>query len=282
MVDAQTVYVDDSGTDGKSRIAAAAFCVSTVDKWLAFERRWKNISVNAGFKHFHMTEFAACKQEKPCRQCINGKTTLTEHPWRRWTTKKRRNVLDHLLGAVVDHVEYGVGIAHTKQDYEEHVKNSPARLIAGEPIGDEHFTYAVQRCGGELSKWRAAQKIDTPMKFVFDLTSRKERDEIAKVFFGAASNRPQFDQNGLEQWFIPVGVSYGSRKSVVQLLAADMLAWVTATIRARETFRQGETLEMFQVAYRFADTEHIKMGGTPKSSLMEWEKGILDGAKTNR
>ena len=76
MVDAQIVYVDDSGTDGKSRIAAAAFCVSTVDRWSAFERRWRNISVNAGFKHFHMTEFAACKQEKP-----EGRTTRGAEQW---------------------------------------------------------------------------------------------------------------------------------------------------------------------------------------------------------
>jgi hypothetical protein len=76
MTNAHTVYVDDSGTDSKSRIITAAFCVSTVEKWLHFERRWKSISVNAGFKHFHMTEFAACKREKPCNQCARGETTL--------------------------------------------------------------------------------------------------------------------------------------------------------------------------------------------------------------
>jgi len=115
------------------------------------------------------------------------------------------------------------------------------------------------------------------LKFVFDLASKKQRDEIARIFFGAASGKPQF-KDGIEQWFVPVGVAYESRKSVVQLLAADMLAWVTATIRARDLFGTGETLEMFQVADIFVDTQ-IRMGHTPKENVMQWEKGILDEAE---
>jgi hypothetical protein len=121
-------------------------------------------------------------------------------------------------------------------------------------------------------------KADSPLKFVFDLTSKKQRDEIAKIFFGAANSKPQY-QDGLEQWFLPAEVSYESRKSVVQLLAADMLAWVTATVRARELFRRGETLEMFQIANIFAETAHIRMGYTPKETLAKWEKDVLNGAQ---
>jgi hypothetical protein len=279
MVDAHTVYVDDSGTDGKSRVATAAFCVSTVEKWTAFGRRWNTIATNAGFRHFHMTEFAACREDKPCHQCARGETTLEDHPWRRWSAKKRRNVLQNLARAVVEHVEYGVSIAHTKEDYEQQVRTSPIRLNPSMPIGEEHFTYAVQRCGGELAVWRAREGLtDVPLKFVFDLASKKQRDEIAKIFFGAASGKPLF-KDGIEQWFVPVGISYESRKSVVQLLAADMLAWVTATIRARDLFLRGATTEMFQVAYIFVDTQ-IHMGHVSKESIMNWEKEMLDVAKS--
>jgi hypothetical protein len=55
--------------------------------------------------------------------------------------------------------------------------------------------------------------------------------------------------------------------------------WVTATVRARELFRRGETLEMFQIANIFADTAHIRMGYTPKETLAKWEKDILNGAQ---
>jgi hypothetical protein len=53
---------------------------------------------------------------------------------------------------VVEHVEYGVGLAHTKEDYDEHIRTSHARLFTAEPIGDEHFTFSVTRCGGDRDK----------------------------------------------------------------------------------------------------------------------------------
>lgn len=279
VMDDRTVYVDDSGTDSKSRIAAAAFCVSTVERWKAFERRWRNIATNAGFSQFHMTEFAACRPDKPCNQCMRGQTNSGDHPWQRWTPKERRQVLQKLAGAVVEHVECGFGIAHVKEDYEKHVINSPARQLITDPLGDQHFTHAVQKCGGELAKWRAENKLtDAPLKFVFDLASPQERDEIARIFFGAASGRPQF-VNGVEQWFIPTGVSYESRKLVIPLLAADMLAWVTATFKARETFYTGEVKEMFQLAEVFVETQ-IRMGYTSRETVMQWEKDIINAAQS--
>jgi hypothetical protein len=50
MAEAQTVYVDDSGTDGKSKVAAAAFCVSTAERWQELLDRWNKIADHAGFE----------------------------------------------------------------------------------------------------------------------------------------------------------------------------------------------------------------------------------------
>src|SRR5262245_33403964 len=156
MTSTQIVYVDDSGTDGKSQVAAAAFCVSSAEKWLEFDQSWRKIANGAGFelKHFHMTEFAACRRNL-CSQCRNGKTTAEEHPWQKWSDDKRENVLNRMAKSLVKHVEYGVGHAYTKTDYDKHVRNSPARRVANEPIGDEYFTFAVQRGGGSFAEWRA-------------------------------------------------------------------------------------------------------------------------------
>ena len=78
-------------------------------------------------------------------------------------------------------MEYGVGQAYTKADYDEHVHNSPARHAANEPIGDEYLTFAVQRCGRSLAEWRAANARTESLKFVFDAASKKEKREIADV-----------------------------------------------------------------------------------------------------
>lgn len=124
--DAHVVYVDDSGTDPKSRIVTAAFCVSTVEKWQEFAARWGKIGERAGFEYFHMTEFAARRRNQWCPQCRSGKTTALHHPWRDWSHMKRENVLNRLAKTVVKYVECGFGMAHTKQGYDDHVRNSPS------------------------------------------------------------------------------------------------------------------------------------------------------------
>jgi Protein of unknown function (DUF3800) len=281
MTSVQIVYVDDSGTDGRSQIAAAAFCVSSVERWLEFEQSWRKIANRAGFelKHFHMTEFAACRRDNLCQQCRNGETTSLEHPWQKWSDDKRENVLNRLAKSLVKHVEYGVGHAYTKTEFDKYVRNSPARQVANEPIGDQYFTFAIQRCGGSFAEWRAANARTDHLKFVFDSASKREKQEIAKVFFAAANDRAQ-RQNGIEQWFNPeLGVSYESRRETHQLLSADMLAWTIATIRAREVFLKGRFVEVFWLAKIFVSTNHIRIGYTPNDTLAQWEKDRLDAAK---
>jgi hypothetical protein len=271
------VYVDDSGTDSKSAIVTAAFCVSTERKWQEFEARWRKIGERAGFEHFHMTEFAACKRDKWCPQCRHGKTTALDHPWRAWSPSKRENVLNRLAKAVVSYSECAFGMAHTKQDYDDHVRNSPARQVSTEPISDEQFTFALQQCGGELAKWRAANAVTKPLKFVFDLTSSKEeRREIAKVFLASVQGRSQL-KDCVERWFTPKEVLFASRKQVLPLLAADMLAWTIASIRSRDVFRCGEFNEAYGVGLIFTGTKHIRMGYMEKETLKRWERDTLSG-----
>jgi len=280
MVDAQTVYVDDSGSNSKSSVAAAAFCVSTVERWQMLLEKWRKIASDAGFelKDFHMTEVAACRHDHLCDQCRAGKTSAFEHPWQKWSDRKRKSVLTRMAKAIVKYVEFGVGHAYTKADYDEHVRNSSARLIAKEPIGDEYFTFAIQRCGGSLAEWRATRSRIVPLKFVFDTTSKREKREIAKVFFGAASDKAKHE-NGIEQWFdAELGVSYESRKQTHQLLSADILAWTIASIRSREIFLKGRLVEAYWIARIFTGTRNIRMGYMPKDSLVQWEKDKLNEA----
>jgi hypothetical protein len=282
MVDALTVYVDDSGSDSKSRIVAAAFCASTVERWQKLLKKWRKIASDAGFdlKDFHMTEFVACRRGEPCRQCQQGKAV--NHPWKTWSDNKRKSVLIRMAKAIVKNVEYGVGHAYTKADYDEHVLQSPARSVANEPIGEEYYTFAVQRCGGSLAEWRAAKSRMVPLKFVFDSASKREKNEIAKVFFGAA-NRAQH-VNGIEQWFNPEeGVSYESRKQVHELLTADMLAWAVATMRAREMFGfRGRNHELYWVAKIFVPSKNIRLGYMQKEALAQWEKDRLNEAAKSK
>ena len=95
--------------------------------------------------------------------------------------------------ALVKYVECGWGHACTKEDYDTHVRNSPARAVANEPLGDEYYTFAIQQCGGSFAQWRAANKRNDRLTFVFDNASTKERYEIAKVFFAAANDKDRME-----------------------------------------------------------------------------------------
>lgn len=280
LVEPSTVYVDDSGTHRGAKIVTAAFCLSSGSKWSGFQDKWRALEDKYGFKHFHMTEFASCRKNAWCRECRKGKKSETEHPWREWSQSKRKNVLTQLARTIEKFVDCGFGIAILKKDYDDHVLNSPVRRIAGEPLGDQYFTQAVQVCGGELSKWRAEHDRLEPLKFIFDLSPEYQRDEIASVFFGAATNRPEVE-NGIEQWFRPVEISYKSRKDAVQLLSADMLAWVTASVRAYDLFFTNNPrpfMEEISIPTNiFVDSGNIGMGFISKPTFQQWETSILAG-----
>ena len=274
----QIVYVDDSGTDGKSKIAAAAFCVSTTDRWQGLLKKWNKIAEHAGFelRNFHTTEFAACRRDHLCQQCQAGRTTVQDHPWQRWSEDKRENVLNRMAKGLVKYVEWGVGHSYTKSDFDEHVRNSPARAALNEPVAAEYVTFAIQRCGGSFAEWRAANSRDDRLKFVFDNSSARERQDIATVFFAAANDRRQHE-NGIEQWFNPEDVSYESRKITHELLSADMVAWTIASIRALHMFgrRGSRFVEAYWLAKVFVSTDHLKIGYLSKDTLAQWEKDKL-------
>ena len=280
MDDCLDVYVDDSGTDPKSQIASAAFCVFTPEKKVTFEQAWRKIADRAGFdlQAWHMAEFAACRLHHPCQQCTHSSSSVKEHPWRQWPDAKRENVLRRMAKSLVENVECAWGLAHTKEDYQTYIRDSPARALADEPIGDEHVTFAVQQCGSKLAAWRATEsKQNVPLKFIFDNSSPKQRREIAQVFLGAANNRAQYE-GGIEQWFEQVDITFESRKRVPQLLSADMIAWTVATIRAREMFRAGRLQEVFQLGYVFTGdkAKHLRIGYTDRSTFIDWEKKIMN------
>jgi hypothetical protein len=273
------VYFDDSGTDHKARIVTAGCCVSNEENWTKFGEKWKSLGAKYGFEHFHMTEFVGCRPNEWCRDCKKRKTTAKDHPWREWSKSKRKNVLTQLTRTIEKYTAWGCGIAVTKKDYEDHVANSPARAVAGEPIGDHHFTYAAQICGGRLSEWRAANNNHDDLKFVFDLCPNAQKDEIESVLFGAATNRFQVE-NGVEQWFVPLNVSYESRKNVVQLLSADMLAYLSAKIRALELFGRGMTIEAFTAAHIVVGSRgKLNLGYMTRQTLQQWERDVLTGAE---
>jgi hypothetical protein len=261
------VYIDDSGTNNHARIVSGACCVASAKNWKKFERQWNAIGESAGFRYFHMTEFAGCRPDEWCRDCQNGKQTELNHPWRKWSNRKRKKVLGDLAETVNKYADYGMGVAIRKIDYHDFVLQAPLRNLAGDLLGERHYTFAIQCCGGGLANWRDSMRLTKPMKYVFDTTDDlHQRDEITNLFSLSATRSVNATNDGIT----PTGYAFESRKDTVQLLAADMLAWVSAKQRACEVFDGSLSAEGMIVARVFINGKKLSIGKIETGSLRNW------------
>jgi hypothetical protein len=258
------VYVDDSGTHDDARIAAAGCCVSSVRLWKRFERDWIAVEKDEGFQHFHMSAFAACSLQAWCRDCRNGTTTEEDHPWRRWSERKRKRVLKRLLPIVCENVRFGTGWAIIKKDYNG-VVTGELRDRTGEP-----YSYAFACSAGQLRKWRDWHKITEPMEYIFDLMPHKEKEaEIASLFVRSVEVTHAVQNYGM----VPQGFSFKNKKLVRQLLSADMLAWATVQeLLHAEGIRRipsGSDAEIVCRTFERA-RPRMSMGYQTREQLIEW------------
>jgi hypothetical protein len=128
-----------------------------------------------------------------------------------------------------------------------------------------------------VEAWRSGEllmTVRTVSSLFFDTSSKPQMHEISTVFLAGLKDELR-NKNGIEQWFEPDAVSYESRKQTYPLLAADMLAWTIATIRARELFMRGRFVEVLWLAKVFVATENVRIGFMHKDTLAKWESDTL-------
>jgi hypothetical protein len=228
-----------------------------------------------------MTEFAGCRQASWCRDCKNGDTDATNHPWREWSNKKRHKVLAELIRIVNKYSAQGFGVAQTKEDIDKLLRQSKLKEVAPpDAFGHDYYTFAASTVMGDLAKWRKRTNQFPPLKLVFD---GEHKLELAKAFLSEHQVKPRLNEDGLENWFDlgASGIAFESRINTRQLLAADMLAWVTAKIRAAElfptTYRRmgGWGKEVSMVAFEFIRAGKLHIGHASDPSG-EWLTREID------
>jgi hypothetical protein len=194
-----TVYFDDSGTHHQSDIAVAACLVSDVMRWESYESEWNSVLDEAGIREsgFHMAKFVARRS-----------------PFDGWTEDKRDKVIKALIGTIERHVFAGMATAVVKKVYDTYVTG---RLRAR--LGNYHYTSAVQSCLAFVEEWRRSSVVLEPMQYVFDRMG-SGKHEIIKLFDDIAK-REMAVAFGIE----PNGYAFNNKRLVVQLQAADILAW---------------------------------------------------------
>lgn len=191
------VYFDDSGTHKESEIAVAACLVSDVQRWAKLEPLWKDVLEGAGVlsQGFKMADFVA---HKP--------------PFDGWSQIKRDQVLKNLISLINSCSLAGMITAVFKKDYDAVIQEP----LLGK-LGRYHYTFCVNSCIAHLGRWLVLHR--QPMDYIFDRMT-KGKHEIDSLF----DSLLEYDVN--EPFGIAEdGWSYQSSRKIVQLQAADILAW---------------------------------------------------------
>lgn len=189
-----TVYLDESGTDGRSPIVLVGGYVSTVERWENFAKEWKQMKTLAGIESYHATDLDTGKD------------------WGRSDMEVLAAKLIHkyTLFGVLDYVE----IAPCEKMHP--IFNSETKE-GRRPFSTE-YSLAATRVISSILKWAHGEGYSEPINFVFEsggpgkgmvLDTALEMKKMPSI---------------LERHLIG-GVSFDSKPNVIQLESADRLVY---------------------------------------------------------
>jgi hypothetical protein len=190
-----TSYFDESGTHGGARNTIVAEYVSTVERWAAFEGEWREFLQDCDLEYFHMVDFAARREQ-----------------YRNWKEPKRTERLARAIDIINRHVMFSV-LVNTDPEAFERLMSPAAKAAVGGPYG--LCAIAAMRTVGF---WTDDQKIDEPIPHVFEVGA-EGASEVVKAFQMAYADARLRKENRM------IGLVFRGKREVVQLQAADILAW---------------------------------------------------------
>jgi hypothetical protein len=192
---ALTIYLDESGVHRDSKAVTVAGFVSTAERWVSFEREWRDALSDYGLPSFHMVDFAA----------LRG-------PYSHWQDAQQRIRFGRLLEIIKSHVVYGVGIGIPTEPY--HRLFSPeAKAHVGGPYG---FAAAVAFL--EFSHQLRDVIEDPWLAYVFE-AGQPGIDQITNLFqYNVQMPEQKTDLRLLS-------LAFENKIDFVPLQAADVLAY---------------------------------------------------------
>jgi hypothetical protein len=199
------LYCDDSGTHSESPVAVAACFVAPVLQWEHFVKDWNAANERENFGVFHMGKFVAHQKQ----------FALPE-----WQDEpKRDRTIKRLINIINTRRQHGFVAAVEKSAYDSEV---PKHLRERFSLGNNHYTFVVRMCLGNVYQWRRKYGYKEPVQFVFDQMT-KGSGEINAIFEHALEEGPEKALlHGISR---EVGWSFQSKSQVLPLQAADILAW---------------------------------------------------------
>jgi hypothetical protein len=192
-----SAHFDASGTEKDHPAITVAGCISTVDRWGKFERRWNKTLVDDGLPQgtvFHMTDFVTCN--KPF-DIYKGKSA------------KKAALFSKLVTCVAKHVSGTFSTSVVIKEYEDFNRDWLARERFGFP-----YSFAGLMCVQRSISWL--------------MQSKAARKHHLKVFFEKGDDHQDeleglcFKEYGFKPLFIP-------KSEMVQFQPGDLVAWKNRT-----------------------------------------------------
>lgn len=128
-----STYFDASGWDGRSPVIVVAGYLSTADRWIEFENRWKIVLDDHGVTGFHWHDFAH---------------SLNEFKTWKGNEKKRKDFLGSLICEMERYIHHGFVATFPV----EHFHATNKEYFFEEHLGPPYVTSAVA-CVGYVIKW---------------------------------------------------------------------------------------------------------------------------------
>jgi hypothetical protein len=181
-------YLDASGQDdGVHRVITVAGIVSSIEKWERFEKEWCAALARHGVRAFHMTDFAASRQEFKLWKGDKG---------------RRSQFIDELASIIK---------RNTNKIVVSSVELSGWRSMNKDYALDEVLGGPYELCGisavGEVLRWAKRKKLRSSVQFIF------EHGDPGMGELGKRCRREGVEPN------------FKRKSEAVPFQAADLIAW---------------------------------------------------------
>jgi uncharacterized protein DUF3800 len=189
-----TVYCDESGTHADSGATVVACYVGHAKQWQAFGREWRVLLDSEEIKILHRTDLENFRGE-----------------FKGWTDERRIDFLRRAHQIIRTRTVCGFAYAVAKRDFERVMDRQIDKALGG------IYGWCVQDCMVAVAQWAKRTGKSDPINYVLE-----DVDDIEGVcgLFSFVTKHSEYR----EQYLVGTW-SFASKKCVIQLQAADLLAY---------------------------------------------------------
>lgn len=207
-------YLDESGIHEGSPHVVVAGLVGPQNKWIAFEKKWRELLDCWGLDFFHMSDF----------ESYYG-------PYSSWTKEQHRSRLDQLLDVIGEHVFGYVGFGLSVQDYERAFSEQVRKKLSPYHVLAFHcFHYGNHLIDTMLTMFGEVEADDPTYlegyETLREFPTALIYEEVGK---GAGALLETYQriagEASIKKSLHVVSLSYQSKKNFGALQAADILAY---------------------------------------------------------